>query len=116
MKIILCEDVSKVGLAGETKDVSGGFARNFLFPKNLAMPATPSNIKKWESERKTREIRLGQNLEAAKNLANQLENVSIDLRARSGREGHLFGSITSQMIADALLEKGFSIDKKTVIL
>lgn len=116
MKVILSEDIIKVGSAGETKNVSDGYARNFLFPKKLALPATPSNLKKWESGRKVREVRLQQDLESARNTADQIRNASIRLTARVGREGHLFGSITSQMIAEALLQKGISIDKKDILL
>ena len=116
MQVILCEDVTKVGTAGETKVVSDGFARNFLFPKGLAYPATASNIKKWQSEKRLREVKIKKSLESAKDLASQLEQVSLTIPALAGREGQLFGSITSAMIAHALLEKGFSVDKKTIEL
>ena len=116
MQIILCEDVAKVGVAGETKEVSEGFARNFLLPRGLAYPATVSNVKKWQSEKRVREVKLQKNLESAKTLASQLEQLSITIPARAGREGHLFGSITNAMVAQALLEKGFSIDRKTIEL
>ena len=116
MKVILCEDVLKLGSAGEVKEVSDGYARNFLLPKKQAMAATPSNLKKWESEKKVREIKLNQSLETAKNLSGQIQSTEISLTANAGREGHLFGSITNQMVADALLAKGFSIDKKNILI
>ena len=116
MKVILCENIEKVGNTGEVKVVSDGHARNFLFPRNLALPATPQNLRKWESEKRVREIRLTQDLESARRLAQTLGEMTLDLSAKSGREGHLFGSITSSMIREALLEKGFSIDKKNIIL
>ncbi|OGR83305.1 MAG: 50S ribosomal protein L9 [Elusimicrobia bacterium RIFCSPLOWO2_01_FULL_64_13] len=116
MKVILREDLAKFGAAGETKNVADGFARNFLFPKNLALPATPANLKSWEQEKKVREVHLTQDLEAARKIAGDLEAVELALPAKSGREGHLFGSITSQMVADSLLEKGFSIDKKNILM
>ena len=116
MKIILRDDVVKVGAAGETRNVSDGFARNYLFPKKLAMPATPSNLRKWESEKKLHQTRLAQTLESAQQLAQSLEGLTLDLTARSGREGHLFGSVTSQMISEALLAKGFTIEKKNIVL
>ncbi len=116
MQIILCEDVAKVGVAGETKSVSEGFARNFLLPRGLAYPATDANVKKWQSEKRVREVKLQKNIESAKTLAAQLEQLSITIPARAGREGHLFGSITNAMVAQALLEKGFSVDKKTIEL
>lgn len=116
MKIILCEDVPKVGLAGETKEVSDGHARNFLLPQGLAYAATAANLKKWQSEKGVREVKLQKNLESAKNLAAQLEQISVHIAAHAGREGHLFGSVTPVMVAQALLEKGFSVDKKMIVL
>ena len=116
MKVILCEDVPKIGVAGEVKTVSDGYARNFLMPRKLALIATAGNIRKWESEKKVREIRLSQDLEAAKKSVAQLEQISLDITAKAGREGHLFGSITNAMIADALLAKGFPVDKKNIVL
>jgi large subunit ribosomal protein L9 len=114
MQVIFCEDVNKVGVAGETRNVSAGFARNFLLPRGLAYPATPANIKKWESEKHLREVKLLKNLESARSLASQLEQVSLSIPARAGREGQLFGSITTASVAQALLEKGFSVDRKTI--
>ena len=114
MQVILCEDIDKVGVAGETKNVSEGFARNFLLPKGLAYPATQANLKKWESEQGVREVKLLKHLESARTLAGQLEQVALSIPARAGREGHLFGSITTAAVAQALLEKGFSVDRKTI--
>ncbi|OGR87227.1 MAG: 50S ribosomal protein L9 [Elusimicrobia bacterium RIFCSPLOWO2_01_FULL_60_11] len=114
MQVILCEDIDKIGVAGETKSVSEGFARNFLLPKGLAYPATPGNLKKWESEKHLREIKLVKNLESARTLAAQLESVALSVPARAGREGQLFGSITTAAVAEALLGKGFSVDRKTI--
>lgn len=116
MKVILCDDVSALGVAGETKEVSNGYARNFLIPKQLALPATPSNLKKLESEIKNRKIKSTKDLGTAQNLASQIEKVNLNLAARAGREGHLFGSITNQMIADALKENGISVNKKSIII
>ncbi len=114
MEIILCEDVAKVGSAGETKVVSEGFARNFLLPRGLAFIATAGSVKKWQSEKRVREVKLQKNLDSAKSLAAQLEALALSIPARAGREGHLFGSITNVLIAQALLEKGFSVDKRTI--
>lgn len=116
MKVILCEDISACGSAGEIKEVSDGFARNFLFPRKLALEATPPNLKRWESEAKARKVQLNHNLEIAQSVASQIEKVVLDLAVRTGKEGHLFGSVTGQMIADALLEKGISVEKKSIVL
>ena len=114
MQVILCEDIDKIGVAGETKSVSEGFARNFLLPKGLAYPATPGNIKKWESEKHLREVKLVKHLESARTLASQLEQISLTVPARAGREGQLFGSITTAAVAQALIAKGFSVDRKSI--
>lgn len=116
MKILLCDDVAKCGQAGEIKEVSAGFARNFLIPKKLAVLATDANLRKWESEKKVRQVKLEKNLEAAKKAAADLEAVQLEIKANAGKEGHLFGSITNQGIAEALLAKGFSVNKKNISL
>lgn len=116
MKIILVDDVIKVGAAGEIKEVSDGFARNYLIPQKMAMAATPGNIRKWESEKRVRQIQLNQKLESAQKLGEELGKVSLEISAKAGREGHLFGSITSQAIAEALLAKGYAVDKKNIII
>src|SRR5262245_27685789 len=116
MKVLLCDDVVKCGAAGEVKDVSDGFARNFLLPRKLAVPATDASLRKWESEKKVRQVKIEQNLEAAKKVAEQLEAMDLEIPARAGKEGHLFGSITNHSIADALAAKGFVADKKHIEL
>jgi large subunit ribosomal protein L9 len=116
MKILLLEDVLKIGGAGEVKNVADGYARNYLLPKKLALPATEGNLKKWESEKRVREVKAQATLDTTKKLAADLENIAIEIPARAGKEGHLFGSITNQMVAAALLKKGFSVDKKNISL
>jgi large subunit ribosomal protein L9 len=116
MKIILCEDIPKLGVAGQIKNVSDGYARNLLLPRKLALLCTPGNVKKWESEKKVRELRLQKDRDTAQSLASQLENVVLEIRVQSGREGHLFGAVTTVMIKEALLKKGFSVDKKNILL
>ncbi|MBI3013139.1 MAG: 50S ribosomal protein L9 [Elusimicrobia bacterium] len=112
----MCDDLSKVGLAGEVKVVSDGYARNFLLPRKLALIATAPNLKRWESEKHVRQIKGEHDLSSAKEVAARLETIVVDVEALGGREGHLFGSITSQTIAESLLEKGISLDKKSIVL
>lgn len=117
MKVILYDAVAKLGTAGEIKEVADGFARNFLFPRKLAYPATNAYLKRWESESKNRQIKLGKDIESAQSVAKQIETFSpLTLSVKAGKEGHLFGSVTSQMIADSLSEKGVSIDKKSIVI
>ncbi len=116
MKIILCEDVSKVGQSGELCTVSDGFARNYLFPKKLALEATPSNLKQLESLQKNLKLKAAKDLESAQTLAGKIGNLVLEINASVGKEGHLFGAITNQAIAEAIKEKGFSINKKSIVL
>ena len=116
MKIILVDDVIKVGSAGDVKDVSDGFARNYLIPQKLALAATEANIRRWESEKRVRQVHLNEKLESAQKLSGELAKVNLEISAKAGREGHLFGSITSQAIAAAMLAKGYALDKKNIII
>lgn len=116
MQIILSEDLPKVGRAGEIKNVSDGYARNFLFPRKLALPATPANLKRLETELKKRAARTTQLLASAKQMQEELEKISLVFHVRAGKEGHLFGSVSPQMIAEALQAKGIAVDKKNIHL
>ena len=117
MRVILTEDLKGKGKKGEMINVAGGYARNYLIPRGLAVEATESNIrdldriKQAEAKRKERER--GQ----AEDLASRLAEVGIVLKARAGEKGRLFGSITNKDIADALSKVvGEEIDKKKVEL
>jgi large subunit ribosomal protein L9 len=116
MKVILVDDVIKVGSAGEVKEVAEGFARNYLIPQKLALAATEANIRRWESEKRVRQIHLNQKLESAQKLGAELGKLTLEISAKAGREGHLFGSITSQAIAEALLAKSYAVDRKNIII
>jgi large subunit ribosomal protein L9 len=116
MKVILRADLEKKGEAGDLIDVADGYARNYLIPRGLAVEATPGNIKRMEQEHAVIERRKAKEAEAAKEVADKLENVGITLTAKAG-EGRLFGSITSMDIAEALSEKvGVEIDKRKIDL
>ena len=117
MKVIFLQDVSAKGKQGEIKDVADGYARNFLFPKKLALPATPSAMKdaqaKMEENRKKQER---QQVELQE-LAKRLEGTELAFKARAGEKGRLHGSITTADIAGKLTEvAGTEIDKKKIKL
>ena len=116
MKIILSKDHEKLGKLGEVVDVKEGFARNFLIPQNIAFAATDGNMKAFEEEKKQRGEREKKDLRHAEKLAAELEKVSVTLQMKVGEDEKLFGSVTSQMIADALKEKGITIDKRIIEL
>lgn len=116
MKVILTQTIPKLGEFGEVVTVKDGYARNYLIPKGLALPATPSSIKTLELIRKQREGFEEKRKIKIQELAEKLEGLSVDLAVKVDDEDRLFGSVTAQMIADALKEKGFDIDKKCVII
>jgi len=116
MKIILCEDIEKLGQAGDVVEVKDGYARNFLIPRKLALPATPGNLRRLEGERKRREFVASREKRMAQKLAEELEKVSCTISVTVGEEDRVFGAVTSQDIADALKEKGFDIDKRKIML
>ncbi len=116
VKLILTESVHSLGEAGDLVSVKPGFARNFLLPQDKAILATESRVKELEhhkrigAEKAAKELK---DLEAAKQ---QLEAIHIEISARAGEEGKLFGSVTSAQIAEQLAEKGFVIDRRRIEL
>ena len=116
MKVILISDVENIGSVGDVKDVKNGMARNYLFPRRLAIKATEANLKAWESRIETIRLRKTEVLENAKAFAEKLEGLEITIPAKSGEEDRLFGSVTSQNISDALGEKGFEISRRDIAL
>ncbi len=116
MKVILREDVEKLGKAGEIVKVADGYGRNFLIPKQLAVPADVRNVRALEHDRRVIEARAKKARKAAESLAEKVAAVSLTLPARAGEEGKLFGAITSRDIAAALETAGVPVDRKLVQL
>lgn len=117
MKVILLEDVKSVGKKGSLVTVSEGYAKNFLFPKKLAMEATKSNINDLELKKRSEDKKRQQELEEAQALAKKLEEKAIKVAVKTGDNGKLFGSVTNKEIGIALEEQtGIKIDKKKIIL
>jgi large subunit ribosomal protein L9 len=114
MKIILRKDHEKLGQAGSIVDVKDGFARNFLIPRGIAFPADEGHMRALEEEKKQAARRANKELKSSEKLAGELEKVSLTLKMKVGEDEKLFGSVTSQMIADGLKEKGFDIDKRVI--
>ena len=117
MKIILLKDVKGLGKKGDLVNSKTGYARNFLFPKELAIEATPANMKKWEEDMKEKEAKMQKEKDQALELKSKLEKMTVELKGKGGEGGRLFGSITSKDIAEAL-EKQYriSVDKKKIEL
>ena len=116
MKVILIEDVKKLGSMGEMVQVKDGYARNFLFPKNLARPATESNLNIIEEIKRKKEAAIVKEKKLAEELRDKLSLVSCTLAVEAGDDDRLFGSVTAQDIANSFEEEGFSIDKRKFIL
>ena len=116
MDVILREDVKSLGKAGELVRVKPGYARNFLLPQGLAFEATEGNKRRIASEQKARAGKLAEQRAGAEDEARKLAAVSVTITARAGEEGRLFGSITSQDIADALEQQGVAVDKRRIEL
>ena len=117
MKVIFFQDVKGKGKKGEIKNVADGYAHNFLLKNNFALEATPANMKSLEAQKKKQEREAAEELQDAKVLKDKLEKLTVELSAKSGEGGRLFGSITSKQIADEL-NKAYSIkiDKRKLDL
>lgn len=109
MKVILLEDVKNVGKAWDIKDVSDGYARNFLFPNKLAQVATPDMIKKAEMQKAEGIKKAEEDLEKIELLASALDDFVIKIKAKANAEGKLFGSIKPEMIREALINEKLDI-------
>jgi large subunit ribosomal protein L9 len=116
MEIILREDVDKVGARGSVVKVADGYARNFLLPKRLAVPATEANKKITEQEREAYVRREAKVKGDAESLAHLMSNVSVTIRHRVGENNQLFGSVTPKDIADALEAQKFHIERRKIHL
>jgi large subunit ribosomal protein L9 len=115
MKIILTQNVNNLGRAGDIKEVSDGYARNFLFPKKLAEIATPEAMRQAELKKAQRMEEEKKQLETAQKMAKTLQKAEIIIKAKE-KGGKLFGSIGTKDIARALSEKYFEISEKSIIL
>jgi large subunit ribosomal protein L9 len=116
IEVILREDIRRLGSAGDLVRVKPGYARNYLLPKGFAYKATAGNKKRIEGEHKARNLRLEGERTGAEEQANLLKEVAITLARKAGEGERLFGSITSQDIADALEAAGHSVDKRKIDL
>jgi large subunit ribosomal protein L9 len=116
MKIILKQDHENLGKTGDVLNVKDGFAMNFLIPNGVAMKATESNMKVLEELKKLQAKKQEKETAEAQQLAGQLSGVQLDIKAKAADEIKLFGSVTNGTIAEALIHKGFHIDKKNILL
>lgn len=116
MKVILIEEIRGLGTRGDVVSVKDGYARNYLFPKNLAREATTGNLKSVEQEKKKWALLSQKEKEVAEKAASAVKGVKITIEKRTGENGQLFGSVTANEIADALEAKGVEVDKRRIEL
>src|SRR5919109_3560237 len=116
MKVILLEDVNKVGRRGEVRDVSDGYARNFLIPKKLALGATAGNLKNLEHIKKQANAKADRAKADAEAVRAQIEALAYEERRQASEEGKLFGSVTSQDLVESLDKHGLKVERKRVQL
>ena len=114
MKVILKEDVEKLGKCGEVVVVKDGFGRNYLIPRNLAISATKGNLRAIDQVTKQKELRENKKRRADEKLKIQIEKTSCTAEVQVGEEDKIFGSVTPQDISELLKEKGFDIDKRVI--
>jgi len=114
MKIILRQNFEKLGPIGTVVDVADGYARNYLIPKKIAYAASEGSLRALEEEKKQHQYREKKELVKAQKISAELEKLSITIPMKVGEDDKLFGSVTPQMVADALQEKGMTIDKRVI--
>ncbi len=116
MKVILRKESETLGHVGEVVTVKDGYARNYLIPRAIAYEATDSNLQRLEEEKKQSERRADKERKNSEAVAATLQNTSVTLKMKVGEDDKLFGSVTAQMIAEALAEKSITIDKRHIEL
>jgi len=114
MKVILRENIETLGQIGDVVDVKSGYARNYLIPRKYAYAALKGNVKALEEEKKNLNRKKEHELRSAESHASEIEKVSVSIPVQVGEEDKIFGAVTTQMIADALKEKGHDIDKRKI--
>ena len=116
MKVILREDVPDLGQAGETIEVKAGYGRNYLFPRNLAIPATKGNLRAIDEVKKQKQLREKKQRRAAEIIKEKIEKLSLSNEVLVGEEEKLYGSVTNADIAELLDKEGIIVDKRAIEL
>ncbi len=116
MKVVLIRELEGYGTVGTVINVKDGFARNYLIPRGIAIPATEPNLRHVNSTLSQKQRKLQKEKEKALALAKNLEGLMLEVKHRVGEKGKLYGSVTNAEIAKALAEKGFEVDRKKIVL
>jgi len=117
MKVILLQDIKNVGKKEQVIEANDGYARNFLFPKNLAIEATKDNMLKLQAKKTSEANKKKAEIESNKEIAKKLEKIELIIKVKAGDNGKIFGGVTSKEISEALKKQcNFDIDKKKIVL
>ena len=116
MKVILTKDQENLGNAGEIVKVKDGYARNYLIPRSIALEASKVNMRAYEESKKRQQAKKSREVAGAEELAAEMSKVSITARVQVGEDEKVFGAVTSLEISALLEEKGFTVDKRDILL
>ena len=116
MKVVLLQDVKAQGKKNDIVEVSEGYARNFLFPKKLAIPADAKAVNDIKNKKSSEAHKIELERQAAKELSAKLAEATVKIKAEAGADGRFYGAVTSKDIAEALKKLGFEVDKRKIIL
>lgn len=117
MKVILKQDIKGVGKKDQIINAADGYARNYLLPKNLAVPADTGNMNNLKAKNESVEYRKKEDLKEAKEIAEKMKKITVKISVKAGENGRLFGAVTAKEIAEALKKDfGIDVDKKKVLL
>ena len=116
MRVILKQDISTLGRAGDIKEVKDGYARNYLFPRGLVMSATVRSVKEKAFLENVQARKIAKRKKSAEELAAQLNGKEVTLQAKVGEDNKLFGSITNIQVAKQLESMGFAVDRRAIVL
>lgn len=116
MKLILKQDVEKLGAAGEIVTVKDGYGRNYLVPQGYAVLATPGAVRAVQEEARQKARKADASKSQAEEVARQIAETSLTISVTAGEDGKIFGTVTNQMLGDALTDKGFNIDRRKITI
>ena len=116
MKVILTEDIDTLGACGQTIEVKSGYARNFLIPRNLAIPASKGNLRAVDHLKMQKDLRDKKQRKEAEKLRDDLEKLSLTAEVMTGEEDKVFGSVTNHNIAELIEQTGHSVDRRLILL
>ncbi len=116
MKVILKQDHTTLGKKGEVVSVKDGYAMNFLIPNHVAMKANASNTRVYEELKRQQSKKIAKEIADTEQLATEISKLTLEVKMKAGEDAHTYGSVSAQILSDALAEKGFKVDKKHIEL